>query len=186
MSNESATRRVARPLKNSVLVPAKRDAGPGLVESRMALFVDRTRCSMERCHDADCGGPIPAFVAAHVRRVELLAKQLVRRDVAAVDRRFHDGRPLGSPGNGTLYRPGRVLEPRYQFRQVRVTITRLGHRLDGSPTPPSRIGACTKEWAVSECGRTLDPYICPASVHVGSAVRGGLRPSKDRFSRRPA
>ncbi len=136
MSNESATRRVARPLKNSDLVPAKRDAGPGLVESRMALLSTAPDAPWNVATDADCGGPIPAFVAAHVRRVELLAKQLVRRDVAAVDRRFHDGRPLGSPGDGTLYRPSRVLEPRYQFRQVRVTVTRLGHRLDSSPTPP--------------------------------------------------
>ncbi len=31
----------------------------------------------------------------------------------------------------------------------------------------------------TECARILDPSMCPASVHVGSAVRGGLRPSKD-------
>ena len=49
-----------------------------------------------------------------------------------------------------------------------------------------RIGACARSGAVPECARILDPSICPASVHVGPAVRGGLRPSKDRFSRGPA
>ena len=137
--------------------------------------------------DADCGGPIPAFVAAQsgessfwpnswcvgMSLLSTVASTTVGRWGVLVT---------------ALYRPGPVLEPRYQFRQVRVTVTRLGHRLDGSPTPAliAESGHARRSGAVCECARTLDPYICPASVHVGSAVRGGLRPSKDRFSRGPA
>ena len=86
---------VVGPLKDADLVTTERQPGSRLVRSDVTLVPPAPDAEWDVAGHAVTRGPVPAFVVAGIGGIDLLAEELMDRDVASVHGSFDHGRASG-------------------------------------------------------------------------------------------